>query len=319
MISWRFLWSWVGQATAVRPAETTVVVPLSRDPDLAESVKETPRSGEDTPAAFEDVKGYPALAVVTAAGANGFLVKAFSVGKVGASGRENEDASAINRTTGLIAVADGATEASYSRSWARLLVRGFCLWAADEDLRAVDWEAGMRALQERWHSRVPWDRLRARAPIFIEKARRGAFAAFLGVRLRRGSWDAIGIGDCNLFVVDRARSIRVAVPRQEFEQFNSTPHLLPSLASASLPAALQNVWHENGELSEGEMILTCTDAVAAFLLRRDVPQDALKQLLTVETEADFASWVANARSAGLRNDDSTVIIATMACTSVEES
>ena len=68
------------------------------------------------------------------------------------------------------AVADGASESAFANLWAQLLVTAF----GRREMRIAD-------LQEQWQKSVGGKRL----PWFLEKkARRGAFAAFVGLSLR---------------------------------------------------------------------------------------------------------------------------------------
>ena len=92
---------------------------------------------------------------------------------------ECEDAIGINRAAGRFAVADGATEAFDARSWARLLAEG---WVVSEPPALTPeafgaWVAGQgTALHGAWEGRtLSW--------YAEEKARRGSFAAFVGVQL----------------------------------------------------------------------------------------------------------------------------------------
>ena len=72
------------------------------------------------------------------------------------------------------AVADGATETSFSGQWARQLVRAF----GNGDLAERDWTAQLAKEQSRWLHTVQ----RKPLPWYAEeKARSGAFAALLGL------------------------------------------------------------------------------------------------------------------------------------------
>ncbi len=101
--------------------------------------------------------------------------RAFHVHKRGGTEKEYEDAFYPDEFTDKVgafrcAVADGASESAFADIWAQLLVRGF----GTRKMRIAD-------LQRHWQKTVGSKRL----PWFLEKkARRGAFAAFVGLSIR---------------------------------------------------------------------------------------------------------------------------------------
>jgi hypothetical protein len=111
-------------------------------------------------------KGATALRVAT---------RTFHVHKRGGTESEYEDAFFPDEFTDELgtfrcAVADGASESAFANIWAQLLVRGF----ATKNLRIAE-------LQQYWQKTVGSKKM----PWFLEKkARRGAFAAFVGLSLR---------------------------------------------------------------------------------------------------------------------------------------
>ena len=128
----------------------------------------------------------------------------FYLQKAGNSPDEYEDAFWLphdahkQRTVYRYAIADGATETSFSGLWARLLVEAH----GEGKIGIVSDQQILEPLQQRWTAVVcerplPW--------YAEEKAQQGAFAAFLGLRLtcpgRRspGRWRAMAMGDSCLF------------------------------------------------------------------------------------------------------------------------
>ena len=101
--------------------------------------------------------------------------RAFHVHKRGGTEQEYEDAFYPDEFADEVgafrcAVADGASESAFADIWAQLLVRGF----GTRKMRIAD-------LQAHWQKTVGSKRL----PWFLEKkARRGAFAAFVGLSIR---------------------------------------------------------------------------------------------------------------------------------------
>ncbi len=127
------------------------------------------------------------------------VVKNFWVPKYGNTAEEYEDASASS--TYRFAVADGATESSFAERWAQGLVKAFTSTPLDHirnpKVPLAEW---LDPLQKEWHKSVPWDRLPWYAD---EKARTGAFAAFLGVEILR----RLPAFVCSIyFVVAKARA-----------------------------------------------------------------------------------------------------------------
>lgn len=248
-----------------------------------------------------------------------YAIRAFSVPKYGHNDDENEDAVAYDAARGWFAVADGATEASYSREWAQLLARSFAPSTHTTERlvdRLMHWfspmkrfDLALQVVQKHWHDRVPWDRLESRGWLFAEKARQGAFATFLSVKVAGARWSAVGVGDCNLFVVNIAGTVRLSVPAQTSAEFGTSPSLVPSIPGPAVERALKTVWRKAGKWTKEERLVICTDAMAAYLLHtnQDGPQ-VWNALLAVRTADEFAAWVARAREEGMRNDDSTVAI-----------
>jgi hypothetical protein len=236
----------------------------------------------------------------------------FSVVKSGNEEAENEDAAFFDPGRGLLAVADGATEASYARVWARRLAPA---WGAAgrylgqrPRVREDEFQWFLAALQRRWYRDVPWDRL-ARDSLFERKAKQGAFATFLGVRLFADHWTAFAVGDCNLFVLSVSGAVSCAWPHINVRELRGTaPVLIPSVIGPATKLAWERAQQTEGVLGPGEQLIIATDAVSEHLLyevKGSGPTGA--ELLAVQTQAAFEEWVVRARAAGMRNDDATVV------------
>lgn len=162
-------------------------------------------------------------------------VKAFWLPKDGSSEEEYEDAFFPRHSSSLtgerlrFAVADGATEASFSRLWARMLVRAFVRRSLDLPLTLEQ----LAPLRELWSASIhdkplPW--------YAEEKAASGAFSSLLGLELAeerpegnvKRTWRAVAAGDTCLVQVTGDRLVRT-FPLNESAQFNNTPNLLGSL------------------------------------------------------------------------------------------
>src|SRR5665213_1762937 len=132
------------------------------------------------------------------------------------------------------AVADGATETSFSGIWAKQLVRAFCKGLLD----GPDLSEHLFSLREHWHTIVS----RKLLPWYAEeKVRSGAFAALVGLILEEkdsrkgsGNWRAMALGDSCIFQLRNTRILE-CFPMKQSEDFNNSPLLLPSKIIAGEP------------------------------------------------------------------------------------
>src|SRR6266545_6691636 len=196
--------------------------------------------------------------------------------KSGNAANEYEDAYAVEPASLRFAVADGASETSFAKQWAELLVDRFVHEPpAPAGLR--EWVAPMQAA---WTGS---NQAKATAWYAEQKARDGAFSSLLGVALDGDRWRALAIGDSCLFVV-RAGRIERAFPLARADEFNNRPLLLSSVARAN-----HRVWDEvrtdEGELKAKDQLLLMTDALAHWFL--------------VEAELGRRPWAALARATTL--------------------
>lgn len=213
------------------------------------------------------------------------------------------------------AVADGATEASFSRLWARLLVKGYC----ESRSRVWSSQAGFRALQHEWAADV---NARALAWYAEEKARLGAHSTLLGVsligprparakgQLRRAEIRAVG--DTCAFHIRGSRcgpKVHAVFPLQRSDEFTNSPALLSSVAPLrAIPPRLRTEWR----LRRGDNLYLMTDALACWCLdqceKAHAPWDDIRARLKDADRPAFVDWIAHLRSqCGLKNDDVTLL------------
>jgi hypothetical protein len=238
------------------------------------------------------------------------MVHQFLLPKEGAEASECEDAIGVNLARGRFAVADGATEAFDARSWAQQLAVG---WVATEPPALTReafgaWVAGRgRELHESWQGRVlPW--------YAEEKARRGSFAAFVGVQLEltngTAGWTALALGDSCL-IQRRGSHICHALPVADHTQFTSTPLLVPSFGQ--LPeAVLSQTQIERGACEPGDVLWLLSDATAEWFLKRaadrDRVLDELDRLLARDATADLGRLFQAERQARRIKDDDVAVV-----------
>jgi hypothetical protein len=220
--------------------------------------------------------------------------------KAGNAAQEYEDAYAVEAAALRFAVADGASETSFAKQWAEMLVDRFVHEPpAPAGLR--EWVAPMQAA---WAGA---NQGKATAWYAEEKARDGAFSSLLGLALDHGRWRAMAIGDSCLFLVRSGKVVR-AFPLDKAEQFSNRPVLLSSVARAN-----QRVWDEvrldEGELQGRDQLLLMTDALAQwFLVEAEMGRRPWAALARATTQEAFSALVDLLRSGGaLRNDDTTLV------------
>lgn len=256
-------------------------------------------------------------------------VQLFSVPKLGNTEEEYEDAAAFSLPDQRFAIADGATESSFADRWAQSLVKQFTGTppaSLDDNNVLTSWLA---PLQELWHAGIKWDQL----PWYAEeKARSGAFAAFLGVKFglfqfpahRRTlwgwlkpkpkvkgpsfGWRSIAIGDTCLFQI-RNGKLAVAFPLKASSAFNDRPFLV-----SSNPSRNQSLWsaiqHAQGDCLAGDVFILATDALSKwFLTECEAGKHPWEVLMQLASPGDFTGLIDRLREQkNLKNDDTTLLI-----------
>lgn len=244
-------------------------------------------------------------------------VEPFWLPKDGNSPAEYEDAfwpprSLTTKRGGVkCAVADGATETSFSGMWARLLVEAYCSTSGRDELIA-----SLPRLQANWQAAVTSQPL----PWYAEqKLLSGAYAALLGLELtippgpRAGTctWTAFAIGDACL-VQMRGNELVSAFPLTTPEQFDNHPFLIGSVPQADSPLEPYERCAA-GEFERADTIYLMTDALACWFLSQQAefgPHDYLAGV----SEADLYRLVREQRrerstngGPQMRNDDVTLV------------
>lgn len=252
------------------------------------------------------------------------VIDAFSEPKAGNTLDEYEDAYCTPRSRVLsltgrrgvrIAIADGASEGSFSRHWAQMLVREFCR-TPGRALNTCLHEA--RKEWNQWAEHYRRDReLRGRPLQWFEepKFEQGSFATLLGVefRLRKlpssaQRWTAYAVGDACLFHI-RRDVLLAAFPLDQCDGFTTRPTLIASKPARSRKerAALRN----SGALMRGDRMYLATDALAEWVLCSLAAGHAPWELLdgvAQSSDKAFSDLVTRLRSDGeVRNDDVTLV------------
>lgn len=230
--------------------------------------------------------------------------------KSGAELSECEDAIGVNLEALRFAVADGATEAFDARNWAeRLAAR----WVLDEPpaLSVETFKAWVATqgewLQANWQGReLSW--------YAEEKARKGSFAAFVGVQFELTQeagrrWRAIALGDSCLIQL-RGGAISAALPISDYKNFTATPLLVSSQAAAQ--RALAQLVVHSGSIETGDVFLLLSDAAAAWYLKLSIEREALLKrfdfLLASGQNKELARMFDDERRAQRMRDDDVAVI-----------
>jgi hypothetical protein len=243
------------------------------------------------------------------------LSYSFKVGysqKFGNSEVENEDAYLLPPQPDIaqdhlikFAVSDGATESSFSKDWADLLVAYFKDYSSDIENLLVkargSWIEKIQNLDLPWYAQ--------------EKMQLGAYASLLGltIDLESQRLKAIAVGDSNLFIV-RNDTLITSFPINTVNEFGNTPYLLASVSSQNQNLE-SNILQIEGGVEADDLLIVCTDAIAAWILsqasRNKCPWLNLTNLITGDgySISDFNNWLNNKRfEREIKNDDTTVIL-----------
>ncbi len=212
-----------------------------------------------------------------------------------------------------LAVADGATETSFSGLWARLLVTAYGRGRLTDESRADE----LRKIRRVWRRSVgqkplPW--------YAEEKLRSGAYSSLLGLTIdppqspdeRNGTWHATAVGDSCLVQV-RGDEMVSSFPYSCSDEFNSRPLLVSSLDGEDESEI--GAQTRSGQWQSGDTFFLMTDALAAWFLRGvEAGEQVFARLHAVETQAQFETLVTDLRSTSdgegmprLKNDDVTLV------------
>lgn len=235
--------------------------------------------------------------------------KTFWLPKRGNANSEYEDAAShmepleVETDEFKCAVADGATEASFSDRWAKILVKGFVEGTEFADLRE-QWSLEIKDLDLPWYA--------------AEKAEAGAFATLAGLTLMDVKKNDLrfhirAVGDsCVLHVRDE--KLLQSFPLTAADEFNNSPMLLPSTPQSTAETETLFVTRE-GSFLAGDRFFLLTDAIACWVLKRQgTTGDAISCLLDMKEQTQLDTLVESAREdvdaegrPFMRNDDVTVL------------
>ena len=230
--------------------------------------------------------------------------------KAGLRPSECEDAIGIRKDSRRFCVADGATEAFDSRRWARLLTKH---WVAKQNLLTREELGGWAQVlgekfERRWAKKsLPW--------YAEEKARDGAFAAFVGLAFLSSSeglaWQMVALGDSCL--IHKRQGVLVkALPLSDPSAFGFHPILLPSKV-VKQQDIVDHFIITTGQAQPGDVFFLFSDAIAAWYLQEAMAENSsrateFERLVAVDDIVGVKAVIAcERRKQTLRNDDVAIV------------
>jgi hypothetical protein len=208
----------------------------------------------------------------------------------------------VQRENFRCAIADGATESSFSGLWSNILVEGLVYGTEIEQLRK-EFMTRLGTKQLPWYAE--------------EKLADGAFSAIAVLNLSSGQdgrlWQARALGDCCVMHV-RENILVKSFPLDRPEDFTSAPILLGSVRCGADKAP--QIQEHNGDWLSGDQFWLMSDALACWALRRMRDESDAFELLVRLTDLDaFKAFITEQRATVdedgrplLKNDDVTVML-----------
>lgn len=233
------------------------------------------------------------------------------VAKQGNTIEECEDEFVVSPNLGSCALADGATDATYSGDWAKILVASFCRHVT-EQINSNQINAWLEESISKWRDfefnlqlrNLPW--------FTKEKLSNGSAATFVGLSFAIPSessehiiWKALAYGDACLFIV-QDDFLRLSFPIESSKDFSNAPRLLRT----NFIPGQDRYLVQSGSSSCGDKCYLMSDALACWFLKsfeeNSKPWEELNGISNVE---DFQNFVyQKCFQNAMRNDDAMLII-----------
>lgn len=242
--------------------------------------------------------------------------KSFWVPKKGNTIEEYEDAFSFtaetegNSNVSKIAVADGASEGFFSKTWADILVKNFCrnkyktfnqyLEHCNQDWK--EWKQNYLDERKENNRPIQW---------FEEEGiRRGAFSTFIGiiVNKKRLNYNLIALGDSCLFHI-RDNTLFQSYPLIDSDSFNNRPILLSSENSLTQEIQKEIFLKKDINFLGTDKFFLMTDALALWFFKElEIGNNPIEILEAISIQDEFiASIEMNRDNQNLHNDDVTFL------------
>jgi hypothetical protein len=224
-----------------------------------------------------------------------------------------------------IAVSDGATSSFFPAEWAKMLSKTFVdsfpneLLGGPGDAQQIALDAWLQSARSSWLQSVV-SKAESKPHYTINNGlaeRRAGAATLLGVVVNPkipAKWVAVAVGDSCLFHLGTGERMH-SFPLMEPDQFTDYVEALPSRQTDSQRSV--NVYRHDGTgpggcLSEGDVLVMATDALAKFLMERHrAGRSVWSTLLALQDQTEFEAFVKDARQnedEAMDNDDVTLVI-----------
>lgn len=239
-------------------------------------------------------------------------IRAFITHKKAEHFHDCQDRFSINCDTKSVAVSDGMSQSWQQKIWAELLVNMFCKeesWVPNlESVRELSpiWKENVEKYIQELKDNNAKESLIYRNERNLAEGK-SAGATLVGVRFNGDNWECDVLGDSCL-VAKKADKYEF-VTSQDTDKFDNHPDYYDSDSNKQGRGKLKNY---KGLLSQSNpFILLVSDPFSDFLLEHNKMGDIekyVKQVLLITNHEEFEKLVADWRSVGMHNDDSTLVI-----------
>jgi hypothetical protein len=233
--------------------------------------------------------------------------------KTGNTANEYEDAFDCDSSRGVFAIADGATESSFSDIWAGALVSTFVDNPPGFDRNDRDvMKDILRVARARWYGNIDWASL---SWFQKNKALLGSYSTLLGLQIEvdgtQNRFRCMTIGDSCMFHISGGRM--ESFPFSDSRDLSNTPRLMWSghgyNSGLEKEVEIPGIEVKYGKLRAGDTVVLATDAISKWILTHKAEKPWIE--ITSHSD-DFYSFVGNLISGGeIKNDDVTVIFITV--------
>ena len=229
----------------------------------------------------------------------------FSLQKRREEAKTNQDATAISTDERIFAIADGVSQAPFSKIWSNMVVKKFIEKPFASDLneqKLKDWLEGIR---KEWGSEIDQ---RKSPKMILDRAKEvGGSTTFLGMRIQKKKkkyekLQLFGIGDTNMFLI-RNNRIKEKFPIMSVESFTDQTIGLCSIDNASQKFLELKEFNAK----RGDIVILATDALAKWIFESaNLGQSPWNKIL--KNKNDIQNFIGKLRDTKKIDDDDTTCI-----------
>lgn len=222
-----------------------------------------------------------------------------------------EDAFYVDADRGIAAVCDGVSSSLFSGRWAGIMARA----VVDDTPNVNDpqaMEAWLQKYRDAWSASIDENSLAwHQKPKLLD----GGATTLLWSEVSGGSNDGIArpyqvrsysIGDCCAFHV-RGGQVLQTFPIQDSARFEENPQVIHSVQKRAETVSFEAM---ETQCNPGDLLVLCTDAVAAWSMRQIEAGNSVDWESCWNTSAeDWQRWLIGLREGNqIRYDDSTMVL-----------